>query len=209
MPGFSPMVTLQTAVDAVLRHDPDTLTAVRGLAGKVIAIEISGPDIPASLHFHEDGVALKKEPATRPDVTIRARPLAFLGVLLHRGDDTTSFSPDMEIIGDAGLAQRFQQILKNMDIDWEEHLSHFVGDTAAHKLGRIFKHTREYVRETRQTVGMDISEYLRYEKAMLPDRDEVEEFITAVDSLRNDAERLKQHIDNLQRKITANVQSHG
>jgi ubiquinone biosynthesis protein UbiJ len=115
----------------------------------------------------------------------------------------------MEIIGDTGLAQRFQQIIRNLEIDWEEHLSHWFGDMTAHKLVRILTQTSELLKETHRTISMDISEYLRYEKDMLPDREEVEEYIAAVDVLRNDAERLQLRIARLQKIITGKVQLHG
>ena len=129
--------------------------------------------------------------------------------LVNSDEKTNTFTPDMEISGDANLAQRFQQILRNMEIDWEEHLSHWVGDTAAHKLGRVFKQSRELIKEVHQTVQMDISEYLRYEKNMLPDRDEVAEYIAAVDVLRNDAERLQLRIARLQKIISEKVRHYG
>jgi ubiquinone biosynthesis protein UbiJ len=56
---------------------------------------------------------------------------------------------------------------------------------------------------------MDISEYLRYEKNILPDKDEVEEYIAAVDVLRNDAERLQLRMARLQKIITGKAGNHG
>ena len=114
----------------------------------------------------------------------------------------------MDVSGDITLAQDFQKILHSFEIDWEEQLSHWTGDTAAHKLGRIFRLTRGYLKETQNTIGMNISEYLRYEKDMLPDRDEVQEFIADIDVLRNDAERIRQRIERLM-KTTITDPRHG
>lgn len=203
-----PVQTAQHAIDAILRQDPDTLAAVRQLAGKVIAIEILGPKITFCLEFHAGGITLKTAPDDKPNVTIRARPVAFMALVLDRGDSPGATSPEMEILGDAGLAQRFQQILTAVEIDWEEHLAAITGDTAAHKLGRFIQHARTSLREARETIGMDISEYLRYEKEILPVREEVDEFIAAVDELRNDAERLRLRIERLQSGLTDGFQRH-
>lgn len=106
----------------------------------------------------------------------------------------------MEINGDVGLAQEFLSILKTLDIDWEELASQWIGDLPAHKLGNLFRTTRKFAKEIRQTIGLDISEYLRYEKEILPEQEEIDEYISAVDVIRNDSERLKQRIIRLQRK---------
>ena len=200
---------IQALINKVLQQDERTFAAVRELSGKVIKIEITGPDISIFLLFDTSGIIIKTEFDAKPNVMIKARPSAFMGQLLNRYDTVTKFSPDMEIIGDAALAQHFQQIIKNLEIDWEEHLSHWVGDTAAHKLVRIFRQSNEFLKETHQTISMDISEYLRYEKDILPDREEVAEYITAVDVLRDDAERLQLRIARLQKIITDKVRHHG
>lgn len=199
----------QSFINTVLQQDEQTSIAVSELAGKVIKIEISGPEISLFVKFEQQGMVIETEHDAKPNVIIRARPSTYIGLLVNRDEKTNTFTPDMEIRGDANLAQRFQQILRNMEIDWEEHLSHWVGDTAAHKLGRVFKQSRELIKEVHQTVQMDISEYLRYEKNMLPDKDEVEEYIEAVDMIRDDAERLQLRISRLQKIISGKVRHYG
>lgn len=204
-----PVEKFQELLNRLVQEDRETLAAIRELAGKIVIIEVVGPELRICLQFNDQGITLMREFDGKPHVTIRARPATFMGLFLNRNGKVTKTTPDMDISGDVVLAQDFQNILKHIDIDWEEHLSHWTGDTAAHKLGRVFRHARVYLQEARHTIGMDISEYLRYEKNMLPDRDEVEEFIAAVDSLRNDAERIKQRIARLRGRITTDLRPHG
>ncbi|OGT84016.1 MAG: hypothetical protein A3G96_03140 [Gammaproteobacteria bacterium RIFCSPLOWO2_12_FULL_52_10] len=105
----------------------------------------------------------------------------------------------MEVSGDVGLAQRFQKIVKDLDLDWEEHLSHWFGDTLAHKLGNAVRGSVQFAKATKRTLELDVSEYLRYEKEVLPEISEVNDYITAIDVLRDDVERLKLRIDKLAR----------
>ena len=106
---------------------------------------------------------------------------------------------DVEISGNVGLAQKLQSIFRGMEIDWEEYLSHFVGDIAAHKLGNFLKGMNRFVIASGKTIGMDISEYLRFEKEALLDKTEVDEFNQAVDVLRNDVERLQKRLERLEK----------
>lgn len=195
LPG-DPVEKIQGVINHLIHQDPQTLASIRELAGKIIAIEVTGPELCIWLQFNDAGITLMREFEGKPHVTIKARPATFIGLLRHKYKSVKS-SPDMHIGGDVVLAQDFQKILDNIDIDWEEQLSHWVGDTVAHKLGRIFRHTRGYIKETKKTVSLDISEYLRYEKDILPDKDEVEKFIAEVDTLRNDAERIRQRFERL------------
>lgn len=204
-----PVEKFQDLLNRLVQEDRETLAAIRALAGKIVIVEVAGPELRICLQFNGQGITLLREFDGKPHVTIRARPATFMGLFLNRNGKTAKPAPDMDISGDVVLAQDFQNILKQFDIDWEEHLSYWVGDTAAHKLGRIFRHTRACLQEARHTIGMDLSEYLRYEKNLLPERDEVEEFIAAVDSLRNDAERIKQRIARLQGRITTDMGHHG
>lgn len=190
---------IEKLLNRILQQDEAMLSAFGELTGKVIAIEIIGLNHVIYLQFYAAGITIRKECAGKVDVTIKGRPVTLLVMLFTREENTTP--RDMEIIGDAGLAQRFQSIMKNMEIDWEEYLSHWMGDTLAHKLGNLFRDVREYVKETKNTIGMDISEYLRYEKEILIDQSEVDEFVAAVDFIRNDAERLRQRITRLEGKM--------
>ena len=199
---FRPLAKIQTLLNAILREDERAFAAVGDLSGKLIAIRILGTDLTIFVQFEKQGIVIALEHQAQPHVTITARPFTLLALLLDHDGKAIGITPDMEISGDTNLAQRFQEILINVEIDWEEHLSHFIGDIAAHQAGRLVRTTCAYLRETRKTVGLNISEYLRYEKEILPDRDEITEFISAVDVLRNDAERLQQRFDRLQRQIT-------
>ena len=197
-----PLEKIQELVNAILRQDERTSTAVSELAGKLIAIQVTGTGLSIFVKFENEGVVLSLEHGAKPNVTIRARPFTLIGLLLDRKGQAAVITPDMEISGDTNLAQRFQDIFREVEIDWEEHLSHWIGDSAAHQVGRLLRTTRSYLRETRATIGMNISEYLRYEKDILPGREEIAEFVSSVDVLRNDAERLQQRLDRLLRKIT-------
>ena len=198
---FNPEEKFQVMFNRVLQHDPQSFSAVQELAGKVIAVEVSGTGITWFLQFTDQGISLAREHAGTVNVTIRARSSALISMCMNRDSKITKVSPDMEVIGDVGLAQEFQQILKKLDIDWEEHFSHWIGDTAAHKLVRFSRQVKNYLGETRHTIAMDISEYLLYEKGILPERDEIELFNNAVDRVRDDTERLQQRLERLQKKM--------
>jgi ubiquinone biosynthesis protein UbiJ len=107
------------------------------------------------------------------------------------------FPVDMQVVGDITLAQDFQKIMKNLDIDLEDPLSKWVGDTLAYQIGQFMRKAGNITFKTVETLMVDISEYLRFEIEMLPDELLVEEFSKEVDLLRNDTELVSKRIDRL------------
>jgi ubiquinone biosynthesis protein UbiJ len=107
------------------------------------------------------------------------------------------FPVDMQVVGDIALAQDFQKIMRNLDIDLEDPLSKLVGDTLAYQIGQFMRKAGNITFKTVETLMVDISEYLRFEIEILPDELLVEEFSKEVDLLRNDTELVSKRIDKL------------
>lgn len=196
-----PLLQLERLINRVLFLDPTLSSSLSELSGRVISLEFIKTNMIIYVKPGYDGLHLSDEHEGAVDVRIRATPSDMLAYLVTSREGNGKFAGSLEIIGDVGLAQQFQTIMKDVELDWEEQISHWVGDTAAHKLGRFAKHTFRFLRESKQTLELDMSEYLRYEKEILPVKSEVNEFINSVDSLRDDVERMKLRIDRLQQRI--------
>lgn len=180
-------------VNKVLSLDEEILASLAILAGKVFEIDVQNTDIRIFILPSGDGITLASEYEGKADVVLKGRPSALLGMITAEKVG----AGDIEINGNVGLAQKFHSILKNMDVDWEEYLSHFVGDITAHNVGNFLRGMSRFAKATGKTIGLDISEYLRYEKEALLDKLELDEFIQTVDKLRNDVERLQKRVERL------------
>lgn len=183
-------------INRILAMDTESVSALEKYDGRILAIEVTG----TRYHFHvtivDGGIDLSDASTPEPDVTVRGTPSEFMAFL--RGmPEGGSAAATIEIAGDIGLAQELQALVKRLEPDWEEYLSQWLGDTPARKLANLIRESSRYFTDARQTLSADISEYLRYEAEVLPDRTELDEFNAAVDTLRNDAERLRVRIDRL------------
>ncbi len=183
-------------VNKVLSLDEETLASLAILAGKVFEIDVLNTDIRIFILPSGEGITLASEYEGKADVAIKGRPSALLGMITAEKIG----AGEIEINGNVGLAQQFQSILKNMDVDWEEYLSHFVGDITAHNVGNFLRGVSRFAMATGKTIGLDISEYLRYEKEALLDKLELDEFIQTVDKLRNDVERMQKRVERLEKE---------
>ena len=189
--------SLETVLNPVLRLDPDTQARLAALDGKVIAIEPEGLGLTLYLLPGVHGVRVVDQYAGEPTVYIRGAPLALARQWRGRG----AAGDDITIEGDAAVGREFQTVLAQLDIDWEEQLSRLLGDAAAHQIGRFWREFQSWGRQTGDLLGRNTGEYLQHELRLLPPRPAVEQFLSAVDILREDTDRLAARIERLRRRL--------
>lgn len=188
--------SVEKMVNKVLSLDEETVALLATLAGNVIEIDVLDTEFRMFILPSGKGVTLETDYEGKADVAIKGTPSALLGMISAEKIG----AGDVEINGNVELAKKFQSILRDMEIDWEEYLSQFVGDIAAHKIGNFLRRVSRFAKESGKTIGMDISEYLRYEKEALLDKSEVDEFNLAVDNIRDDVERLQKRLERLEKE---------
>ena len=189
--------TIQTAVNQFLELDQNAKTQLQSLAGKVLAVEFS--DLPLKLYFipTQDDLQIFSQFDGNVDTCLRGTSVQLLSMSASARPGERLFKGAVSIEGDIDLGQRFQDILRNIDIDWEEQLSHVVGDVAAHKLGNVVRSLLQWGRQTAQSLQDNTGEYLKYETNSLPARFEIEQFQQQVDTLRDDVERMEARVQRI------------
>ncbi len=193
---------LERLIRRILSLDPSMSHELSELSGKLISLELIDTGLVIYVMPGADGINLSAEYDKEVHVRIRATPADMLAYMLFSHEGKGQSAGRLEISGDVGLAQRFQGLIKNLDPDWEEQLSNWVGDTAARKLGLLGRDALHFLATSRQSLEMNVSEYLRYEQEALPLRAEIKAFISSVDALRNDVQRMKVRIDRLQKIVS-------
>ncbi len=188
---------LEAALDQVLRLDPDIRPRLAALEGKVIAIEPEGLGLTLYLLPGVTGIRVADQCAGEPTVRVRGTPLALARQWRGRGTS----GGDTIIEGDAAVGREFQAVLTHLDIDWEEQLSRLLGDAVAHQAGRFWRGFQSWGQQAGDILRRDGGEYLQRELRALPPRPAVEQFLSAVDALREDTDRLAARIERLRRRL--------
>ncbi|MGH8581635.1 MAG: ubiquinone biosynthesis accessory factor UbiJ [Gammaproteobacteria bacterium] len=192
---------LEAVFTRLLALDPETAERLGGIAGKAIAVELLGLGQTLYLLPQADRILLRADYDGEVQVRVRGTPISLLG--MARSAEEAAPLGDVEIIGDLHLSRRLQSILSSFDIDWEEWLSQYLGDVLAHQLGNAGRSFAGWARDTQRTLEMDVSEYLRYEAQVLAERRDVAQFMGAVDTLREDVDRMEARIRRLRAALAA------
>ncbi|MGH8471981.1 MAG: ubiquinone biosynthesis accessory factor UbiJ [Gammaproteobacteria bacterium] len=184
---------------SLLRLDPEALERLKAMAGKTIAVELAGLGQTIYLSPEAAAIRLRADHSGEVHVRVRGTPLA----LLAMGADTegAGVASGVEIIGDVALGRHLQSLLAAFSVDWEELLSGYLGDVAAHQLGNGGRAALRWLTETRATLERDLAEYLRNEAELLPERWQIRQFLADVDELRSDIDRLDARIKRLHGRL--------
>ncbi len=206
---------METALNQFIAFDPSLQKKLGTLSGKIIAIELESTPghvlLCLTMLPNENGIELFSQYGESADTTLSGTPMALAKMSLlpklaakFGGDnldcpDTNEvmFSGEVIIRGDIELGQRFRRILDEMDFDWEEHLSRLTGDIIAHKAGNVVRELGQWWQQAVDTLGRDASEFIQQESKLLPEAAELSAFMSEVDTLRGDLDRLGARIQRL------------
>jgi ubiquinone biosynthesis accessory factor UbiJ len=171
-------------------------------AGKHIRLQLF--PLSATLVVLEDGGLAMAGDTAIYDAGMRISPSLALRLLAK---DASAHS-DIVLEGDTEFAIALGKVLQAMSWDYEEDLSHVVGDVAA---SQISQRLQEGVAATRkQAVNLTemAAEFWQEEQPLIAKKRHVEAFNRDVDTLRDDIGRLEKHIEKLSTRLDELLQKH-
>jgi ubiquinone biosynthesis protein UbiJ len=189
--------TIENVLNRGLPRSPRAQQLCAELTGRSVAVEIR--EI-ARLLVESTGSTLR---ITRGEITADAEIVGGpFGLLALGGDspDAVLQRGEVEIRGDAELAQKFRELILLLRPDLEDDLSLLVGDIPAHQIGRFARGALSWTRKIARTGVENLAEYLGHERQDLVPRKEGEQFLKGVDALREDLDRLDARIALLRQR---------
>jgi ubiquinone biosynthesis protein UbiJ len=167
------------------------------LEGKSLALTLDGTSLSFCLRVREGRVAIDTGHAGEADASLSGTPLALLS-LAGPGAEDRLRGTAIRISGDAEVAQRFRDLLRQAQPDFEEELARVFGDVAAHQVANLARGLLDWGRKAADSLSTNVAEYLQEEGRDVPARVELEEFLESVDHLREAADRLEARVTRLE-----------
>ena len=185
---------LEAALNAYLRLDAEIATDLEIISGKAIELKITDFNIIVFIIPEQKSVRILTHYEEKPDSCIAGS----MAGLVHLGRTRKQLPGDeVNITGDIEVGKTLQDVLSRVDVDWEELLAERIGDVTAHQVGNIARTVAAWTLRARQSMAMNLSEYLQEESLILPTHVEVEAFMDDVDSFRNDIDRLEARMNRI------------
>jgi ubiquinone biosynthesis protein UbiJ len=159
-----------------------------------VRLEISDWNIYFYLIPTHNGIELRPKIAGEADTTISGTLQNLFRIGIAKDKQHAIKQHSIQFRGDAHVGIAMQQILSNLDIDWEEHLSQLVGDTPASIISKGIGRAFNFGKDILESLHRNTSEYIHHEARLCPTSDELETFYKKIATLRNDVDRLEQKI---------------
>lgn len=183
--------TIESVLNAAIRLDEQQGQAFKTLEDKVIAVTLAPLENPLYFMFTDYMISVQNHLVGSADAAIQTTLLDFASLPLNRDLKNAKLSGDKE------LAQAFIKALCGLEIDWEEHLSHYTGDLIAFKIGHGIRSFLQTKQNAKETAGQTVREYLQFEIETLPTQSQVKRFNQAVATISTDLEALESRINAL------------
>ncbi|SFF51278.1 ubiquinone biosynthesis protein UbiJ [Fontimonas thermophila] len=191
---------LEIALNRYLSLENTALAACAELSGRCIELRTYVPAWSFFIEFHGGGVRVGAEPVAPPDVRVSGAlsNLLRLALATAQPGGETEIPRGLQIDGDVELLQRFSRILAGVGFDAEELAARVLGDAAAHRAVGGLRVLLDWGRRGLDTLGLDVAEYLREETGDLARAADVEEWMQAVERLRDDVARFEARLRRLE-----------
>ncbi len=192
---------LEIGSNQLLRMDADVLAYCEKISGCCVAIHLKDLDKTLYCQPGEWGVNLSLEkPNKTVDATISGRVMALVNLSLQEEKIATSIKERVEVTGNVQVAQQFQKILGELDIDWEEQVARITGDVVAVQLSRTVSTAHHWLKNSLESFILNSRDYVQHEVNMTPTLFEFRDFKQHVSTLRDDVERLEAKLNFLIQK---------
>ncbi|MDG6773649.1 SCP2 sterol-binding domain-containing protein [Thiomicrorhabdus sp. ZW0627] len=187
---------LEFILNEAIRLDEGHGAAFKPLEDKVFTLTLNDLGTTSHLLFTAYGVSVQSDLQGDADATIETSLVALLAL------PQTSELKGAVFHGDEPLAEQFVDALNSLEIDWEEHLSHYTGDLIAFKVGHAARSVMQTKQGIKQQAGDTLKEYLQFEINALPTKSQVQRFNQQVVQIHQSVDALENRIDTLLKSAT-------
>jgi ubiquinone biosynthesis protein UbiJ len=188
---------IQALVDRHVDGSPRARELLAALEGRSLNVNVKFTPWSAAARASGGRLLLAKKADAAADVNISGTPLSLLALSREVPADVIRRG-DVRLDGDGEVAERFQELLALLRPDLEEELAQIIGDVPAHGVASLVGKVMGYGRSVARTQVQNVGEYLAHESGDLVPRAEASAFMTGVDALREQADRLAARVATLE-----------
>jgi len=177
------------AANRLVALDGEWQQKATDLNGHSARVVLSGTGLSLTLKVTDARFEVSEDTSGSADVVVQGTPLALFGMVGPKG--RAGKSPGrVEVRGDAAVGQRFAEVLKNLEPDWDEPIARLFGDVAGHQIASLLREGMSWSQQAASSLSQTMAEYLVEESRLVVGKQELDEFADQVDDLAEATERL-------------------
>ncbi len=184
--------TLEKVLHKVVAMDPASPALLQKVQGKQLALQLQ--ELPWRFVLSGTAQTLLLNQHHEKVDCVTTTDLATLQKLNDPSQLTRLIKQDkLQIDGDLQVAQQFSSLLQQLDPDWQQQLSGWLGDALAHKVATAIKQLQLYIQTQLQQTEQAAVELAQDELALSPTQAEMNQFSRDVSQLQARLEQLSRH----------------
>jgi ubiquinone biosynthesis protein UbiJ len=185
----------ELALNSLLKLDAATPSRLQNLQGKTLAVHVTQPQFVIYLSITHQGLHLSHLFEGKPDASLHGSIPALLR-LLSKGNGITSLhASNVELRGNTSFVQQLQNLLLDLDIDWEFQFSRIIGNLPTSVLSSGFNQAADFAKQSSSRFKQNLQDYLAEESTLLPRTHELEAHYAAINALALRVDRLQAKFD--------------
>ncbi|MBX2809054.1 MAG: hypothetical protein KTR20_10535 [Cellvibrionaceae bacterium] len=193
------VAVVEKAVNTALRYDPASRQQAAALSD-ILALTLTSPVITLYCCGSAEGIHIMSH--CERAVTTRVTATLIDLLTLVQQSPVTLANSKVDVVGSTRLLQQWQQLLQQLDIDWEEALSDVMGDIASPLLAQAIAKHLAWLRQQQRQQGQVLRNYLEEEIGLLPSAAEYADFGRHLDDLVLSVDRAAARLERLQQRVT-------
>jgi ubiquinone biosynthesis protein UbiJ len=198
MAAFS---ALESAINAALSLDPGTAKRLQSLDKQAFHLRCTVPAHEVYLVIRNQKIELHAIWEQEITSSLSGPATEFARLLSSKDKGAALINSALSLRGDSAALIKLQEILADIDLDWEGELARVLGDVPAHLLGQTARHLSAWSKQTSALFMRHLEEFLHEEARLSPSRLEIECFIKDIQQLTMDTERLEARINRLEQSL--------
>ncbi len=184
--------TLEKVLHKVVAMDAASPALLQKVQGKQLALQLQ--ELPWRFVLSATSESLLLNQHNEKVDCVISTDLATLQKLNDPSQLTRLIKQDkLHIDGDLQVAQQFSSLLQQLDPDWEQQLSAWLGDALAHKVAVAIKQLQLYIQTQLRQLERASVELAQDELALSPTQAEMNQFSRDVSQLQARLDQLSRH----------------
>ena len=191
----------ELASNNALEHAPQSLTKIKALEGKTMALHLKPIDQSIAISCYPEGLEFSRTLPENVDVNLTATVGAMIKISRH-GMDKADLQPgELEISGDPIVGQKFAQVISDLDIDWESFLADHIGDSSAQWVSFFASKAKDIADDASSDFKSRLRHFVTEESGIIASKKELEDFLDGVDNVKSETDKLQSRISLLKTNL--------
>lgn len=182
---------VEKIVNHALQENPTLRKKLRDIENKSVLVRCDDFNFSVCILIQQEKIYFRTtDDKTICDATLSGTLSHFIFLMIKGVNTATLTRYPIEMRGNIHSVDLLRDVIMQLQIDWEEKLSHYVGDVIAHRVCALAQNACDASSRAAENLKMQMQEYVHFELKALPTRKQLEVFYSDVDKLRDDVERL-------------------